>query len=97
MKNIIMGVLDDITNDQINLGSSAARETIANLIVATLKSKGCYTEYDDTDEHEWLNSEKWLCEICKENTFEVDFDYIGSGTNHLSCELEAEVSIESGI
>jgi N-methylhydantoinase B/oxoprolinase/acetone carboxylase alpha subunit len=92
MKNIIKGVLSDIANDQINLASSAARETITNLIVAALKSRGCYTEYDEADEDEWLNSEKWECGICGENTFEVDFDYIGSGTNHLNCELEAEVA-----
>ena len=86
MKNIIKGVLDDISNDQINLASSAARETITNLIIAALKSRGCYTEYDDEDE--FLEREKWVCTICGKNTFEVDFDYIGSETNHLSCELE---------
>ena len=47
MKNIIMGVLDDCKDSQINLASKAARETITNLIVISLKSKGCYTEYDD--------------------------------------------------
>lgn len=88
MKNIIKGVLDDISNDQINLASSAARETITNLIIAALKSRGCYTEYDNTDEDEFLEREKWVCTICGKNTFEVDFDYIGSETNHLSCELE---------
>ena len=88
MKNIIKGVLDDISNDQINLASSAARETMTDLIIAALKSRGCYTEYDDEDEDEFLEREKWVCTICGKNTFEVDFNYIGSETNHLSCELE---------
>jgi len=88
MKNIIKGVLDDISNDQINLASSAARETMTDLIIAALKSRGCYTEYDNEDEDEFLEREKWVCTICGKNTFEVDFNYIGSETNHLSCELE---------
>ena len=32
----------------------------------------------------------WTCEICDEHTHEVDYDYLGSGTNHLSCELKQE-------
>jgi len=35
--------------------------------------------------------EFWTCELCGEHTHEVDYDYLGSGTNHLGCELkEAE-------
>ncbi len=40
MKQLIMDVLKDMSNDQINLASETARETIANLIVATIRSKG---------------------------------------------------------
>tara|TARA_R100000908_G_scaffold57046_1_gene32691 strand:+ start:63 stop:470 length:408 start_codon:yes stop_codon:yes gene_type:complete len=32
----------------------------------------------------------WTCEICDEHTHEVDYDYLGNGTNHLKCELEHE-------
>ena len=32
----------------------------------------------------------WTCDICNENTHEVDYDYLGSGTNHLGCELKQE-------
>ena len=39
-------------------------------------------------EKEYL--EHWTCEICDEHTHEVDYDYLGSGTNHLSCELKQE-------
>ena len=31
-----------------------------------------------------------MCQICDENTFDVENDYIGQGTNHLGCELELE-------
>ena len=32
----------------------------------------------------------WKCDLCGKNTHEVDYDYLGSGTNHLKCELEYE-------
>ena len=32
----------------------------------------------------------WKCDLCGDHTHEVDYDYIGSGTNHLSCELKQE-------
>ena len=34
---------------------------------------------------------KWVCELCGKDTSEIDYDYIGSGTNHLGCELELEM------
>ena len=88
MKQTIRQVLDDMKDSQINLGSSAARETISNLISATLKDKGTYHQYDDSEIEEQEARETWVCEICGENTFEVDYDYIGSGANHLGCELK---------
>jgi hypothetical protein len=32
----------------------------------------------------------WTCDICNENTHEVNYDYLGSGTNHLECELKEQ-------
>ena len=32
--------------------------------------------------------EYWTCEHCGKNTHEVEYDYLGKGTNHLQCELE---------
>ena len=32
----------------------------------------------------------WTCDICNEHTHEVNYDYLGSGTNHLGCELKQE-------
>jgi len=37
-----------------------------------------------------LNTGDWNCELCGESTKNVDYDYIGSGTNHLKCELTLE-------
>ena len=50
------------------------------------------------DESDITNNEedKWICEICGKNTYGVDWDYIGSGTNHLGCELEAEMGVTPG-
>ena len=47
MKQIIKGVLDDMSESQINLGSSAARETVAGLISATLNDRGRWIEFDE--------------------------------------------------
>jgi hypothetical protein len=79
-----------MSNSQVNLASEAARETVSSLISAALKTKGCYTEYDDYELDEQEARASWVCSICGENTFEVDSDYIGSGTNHLGCELKSE-------
>ena len=46
------------------------------------------------DESDIINNEedKWICEICGKSTYDVEDDYIGSGTNHLGCELEIEMN-----
>ena len=93
MKEIIRQVLDELSDTQINLGSSAARETIASLVSAALKTKGTYTEYDDSEIEKQAIREEWVCGICGKNTFDVENDYIGQGTNHLGCELESEPRI----
>jgi len=36
----------------------------------------------------------WTCDLCGDNTHEVDYDYLGNGTNHLKCELEKELEEE---
>ena len=95
MKQIIRDVLDDMSNSQVNLASSAARETVSSLISAALKTKGFYKEYTEYELDEQKARASWVCSICGENTFEVDSDYIGSGTNHLGCELETWDEIES--
>ena len=37
----------------------------------------------------------WICNICGGSTFEVEYDYIGSETNHLQCELKQEIKNET--
>ena len=97
MKQIIMDVLDDMSDSQINLASYAARETVSSLISAALKTKGCYTEYGDYELDEQKARAAWVCSICGENTFEVDSDYIGTGTNHLGCEMKSWDEIKNHI
>ena len=49
--------------------------------------------YKKTIKEEELSKEYldyWTCDICDENTHEVDYDYLGNGTNHLGCELKEE-------
>ena len=48
MKDIIMKVLDDVSDSQLNLSSEAARKTLANLITAALT-----TEDNDEEKVEW--------------------------------------------
>ena len=101
MKQTIRQVLDDMKDSQINLGSFAARETMAKLITTALKSKGNYTEFQTGESYSNINDkgeesakETWVCDVCDENTYDVDSDYIGSGTNHLQCELKLELEEE---
>jgi hypothetical protein len=35
----------------------------------------------------------WTCDLCGKNTHEVDYDYLGNGTNHLGCELQMEEAL----
>tara|TARA_Y100001963_G_C6686370_1_gene402414 strand:- start:464 stop:796 length:333 start_codon:yes stop_codon:yes gene_type:complete len=48
---------------------------------------------NETDEQAYL--EFWTCDICDEHTHKVDYDYLGSGTNHLACELKQELEEQS--
>jgi len=97
MKQIIKDVLEDMSNSQVNLASDAARETVSSLISAALKTKGSYIVFTDSEIEEQEARETWVCEICGENTFEVDYDYLGSGTNHLGCELKSQEDIDEYI
>jgi len=94
MKQIIRDVLADMSESQINLASEAARNMVSDLISAALKTRGIYTEYANSEIEEQEARETWVCEICGENTFEVDYDYLGSGTNHLGCELKSQEDID---
>ena len=91
MKQLIMDVLEDISGGQVNLASEAARRTVATTITVALKTKGTYKEYTEYELDEQEARKAWVCYYCGKSTFDVEDDYIGSGTNHLGCELEAEL------
>ena len=95
MKQIILDTLEDLSLGQINLKTESAREIIATLLTSALKTKGEYTEYVDAELEENEARESWICQICEKNTYDVDWDYIGSGTNHLGCELDIELAQEA--
>ena len=97
MKQIIKDVLDDMSYSQVNLGSDAARKMVSTLISTALESKGSYTEYSDSEIEEQNARATWVCSICGENTADVDYDYLGSGTNHLGCELKSQEDIDEYI
>jgi len=97
MKQIIRDVLADMSESQINLASEAARNMVSDLISAALKTKGTYTEYGDDEIEEQEARETWVCSICGENTADVDYDYLGSGTNHLGCEMKSWDEIKDHI
>ena len=80
-----------MSEGQINLGSEAARETVASLVSAALKTKGEYKEYTNTELEEQEARKHWVCKICGQSSYDLDWDYIGSGTNHLSCEVRLEL------
>ena len=47
-----------------------------------------WTNKDGTPTQAYLDY--WTCELCGKHTHEVDYDYLGNGTNHLGCELKQE-------
>ena len=96
MKNLIIRVLQRHTDRQLNLASESCRETLAVEIAAVLEDKGIYRKHSEVELKEKEAREHWVCSICGKSTFEVDYDYIGSGTNHLGCELSSkEHSLEN--
>ena len=79
-----------------NLHSAAGRQTIVKAMMKKIRSKegwflnlntidGGIPEVGDEEERA-----KWICEYCSQSTFEVEYDYIGSNYNHLSCELKEQ-------
>ena len=86
MKDKIIEVLGSF-GEQVNLESTAAKNAIADAIVEKLN------EPSETQKRIEFDNDKsqWICEYCGGNTWDVYNDYMGSGTNHLKCELEEEL------
>ena len=95
MKQLIKDVLEDVADSQPNLNSEAARENIATSIISVIKAKGSYIEFTDSEIDEQKMKDSWVCSICGKSTYDVDYDYIGTGTNHLGCELMDEKRVRS--
>jgi len=47
-----------------------------------------WTNEDGTPTQAYLDY--WTCDLCGKHTHEVEYDYLGNGTNHLGCELKKE-------
>ena len=95
MEDTIRVALARWRDRQPNMGSESFRNNLAEEIALLLREKGTYKEYTEYELDEQKARASWVCSICGENTFEVDSDYIGSGTNHLGCELKTWDEIES--
>ena len=92
MEKLIDTVLEQ--HRDVNLHSAAGRQTIVKAMMKKIRSKegwflnlntidGGIPEVGDEEE-----KAKWVCKYCGESTFEVEYDYIGSEYNHLSCDLQ---------
>ena len=88
MKQIIKRVLEEISTSQVNLTSASARTVLAEKIESALKVSGEYKKMTEEEFNKFKARETWVCEVCGKNTYNVDWDYIGTGTNHLGCDLE---------
>ena len=104
MKKVIKTCLDRYNN------KSYSNDELSNLIIGAIKTSKWYFDLSDMDNvcshNNDLNStcsecdeqqlrDIWVCSICGKSTYEVDYDYIGSGTNHLGCELKEEMANET--
>ena len=88
----------------IPLRNGEMRETLANNSrakgILNWKPKDRLKEYVDsiTYKDEWNghapfleDSIDWTCSHCGDDTSKVEYEYIGSGTNHLECEIKDEL------
>ena len=104
MKEVIKVCLDKYNN------TSHTNDELSDLIIGAIKTSGWYLNMSDKDlicsHGNDLNSncsecdeeqlrDIWVCNICGKSTYEVDYDYIGTNTNHLGCELKIELKDRS--
>ena len=102
MKQLIKDVLEDMSHgpSTVTLSSPVFRETIAKAIMTAIKTKpGWNLDLSTLDNKPKIDEQKvretWVCDVCGKSTFDVEDDYIGTGTNHLGCELEHEKRVSS--
>ena len=88
VQGVVGGVLNRHKNRTLdkNRIQTLMVEIAANIeLVSSVKGKVYETEKLSK---EYLDY--WTCDICDEHTHEVNYDYLGNGTNHLGCELKQE-------
>ena len=93
MEKLIETVLEELRDT--NLHSAAGRQAIVRGIMKEIRSgKGFFLNMNSIDgervpgQTDKEEEAKWVCEHCDESTFYVEYDYIGSGANHLQCDLK---------
>ena len=92
MEKLIEDVLEELRDT--NLHSAAGRQAIVRAIMKEIRlGKGFFLNMNSIDDDipeagDRLEEAKWVCEHCGESTFYVEYDYIGSGSNHLQCDLK---------
>tara|TARA_R110002020_G_scaffold8836_1_gene35606 strand:+ start:131 stop:757 length:627 start_codon:yes stop_codon:yes gene_type:complete len=93
MEKLIEDVLEELRDT--NLHSAAGRQAIVRGIMKEVRSgKGFFLNMNSIDgervpgQTDKEEEAKWVCEHCNESTFYVEYDYIGSGANHLQCDLK---------
>ena len=66
---------------------------VKNILTDETSRKYVQALIDNVKEEELSKEylEHWTCDHCGEHTHEVDYDYLGNGTNHLECELKLEM------
>ena len=106
MKEVIKVCLDRYNN------KSYSNAELSDLIIGAIKTNGWYLDMGDkdlmcshgnnlNDNCSECNAEQvkdtWVCDICGKSTYAVEWDHVGSGTNHLGCELEIEMKSNDNI
>ena len=79
---------DETSKEYVEALINSVREKAIDNPLSIEMWKGYKPEKEELSK-EYL--EHWTCDHCGEHTHEVDYDYLGNGTNHLGCELKLEM------
>ena len=90
---VMIDEYDDSTNDDSTNDDSANDDIDYKDIVDDLNESDMEKKmmWEDSIKEEQEARDTWVCGICNESTYAVEYDYVGSGTNHLECELKIEM------
>jgi len=84
---IVNKIMDGIKSNKgwfLDLGTHKSNDNVC------LHNNNLNSTCSECDEQQAMDS--WVCGICNKSTYDVEYDYIGSGTNHLECELKLEMN-----